>query len=98
MAILKSVSGGHAGDEERKRFLAEAEAIARVKHPGIVQVFDFGTHEGLPYFSLEFCTGGSLADRLQGTPLVPRDAAKLRGVRTERIKEILGTSPYEEVV
>src|SRR5262249_9802544 len=59
------------------RFLTEAKAIATVKHPGIIQVFDFGTHEGLPFFSMEFCDGGSLAGKLAGTPLVARDAASV---------------------
>ena len=57
VALKMILAGGHAGDDERRRFLAEAEAIARVKHPGIVQVYDYGTHEGLPYFSMELAEG-----------------------------------------
>src|SRR5262249_20931096 len=60
VALKMILAGGHAGDDERRRFLAEAEAIARVRHPGIVQVYDYGTHDGLPYYSLEDCAGGSL--------------------------------------
>src|SRR5262249_22790454 len=74
-ALKMILAGGHAGPEERVRFLSEAEAIAKVRHPGIVQVYDFGTHDGLPYFSLELCEGGSLADRLRDGPLPPREAA-----------------------
>jgi serine/threonine-protein kinase len=76
VVALKMIRSGQlAGPEERLRFLAEAEAIAAVRHPGIVQVHDFGTHDGLPYFSLEFCPGGTLADKLAGPPLPPREAA-----------------------
>jgi WD40 repeat protein len=77
VALKMILSGGHAGEEDRARFLAEAEAIAAIKHPGIVQVFDFGTHDGLPFFSLEFCEGGSLASKLAGTPMPPRESAQL---------------------
>jgi serine/threonine protein kinase len=55
---------GHAGPGEHFRFLREAEVIAAVKHPGVVQVYDFGTHDGAPYFALEFCAGGTLAHKL----------------------------------
>src|SRR5262249_15675880 len=48
VAFKMILAGAHASAEDRVRFLAEAEAIAAVKHPGIVQVFDFGTHNGLP--------------------------------------------------
>ena len=37
----------------RARFLAEAEAVAAIRHPGIVQVYELGTHDGMPYFALE---------------------------------------------
>jgi serine/threonine protein kinase/formylglycine-generating enzyme required for sulfatase activity len=77
VALKMVLHGGHAGAEERVRFLAEAEAVAAVRHPGIVQVYDFGTHAGLPYFSMEFCEGGSLAAELLGGPLPPREAARL---------------------
>jgi WD40 repeat protein len=77
VALKVMLAGGHAGEEEKKRFLREAESVARVRHPGIVQVFDYGTHGGLPYFSMEFCDGGSLADKLGGAPLLPREAAAL---------------------
>src|SRR5262245_15488418 len=52
VALKMILAGGHAGAEERQRFLAEAEAIARVTHPGIVQVHEYGVHAGLPYFAL----------------------------------------------
>jgi tRNA A-37 threonylcarbamoyl transferase component Bud32 len=78
VVALKMILGGaRAAPDERARFLTEAEAIAAVKHPGIVQVFDFGTHDGLPFFSLELCEGGSLADRLTAGPLPAREAARL---------------------
>jgi serine/threonine protein kinase len=75
VALKMILAGNLAGTEQRVRFLAEAEAIAALKHPGIVGIYDFGTCAGLPYFSLEFCEGGSLADRLAGKPLPIREAA-----------------------
>ncbi len=77
VALKMILAGGHAGEDEKRRFLNEAAAIARVRHPGIVEVYDYGTHEGLPYLSLEYCEGGSLAERLAGTPLPAREAAAL---------------------
>jgi hypothetical protein len=48
-----------------------------LQHPNIVQIHEVGEHNGLPYFSLEFCPGGSLADKLDGTPLPAGEAARL---------------------
>jgi tetratricopeptide (TPR) repeat protein len=79
VALKMVLAGGHAGPKERLRFLQEAEAVAAVQHPGIVQVFEFGTCSDQPYFALEYCPGGSLAGKLSGTPLPPRPAAELIG-------------------
>ncbi|MCI0456688.1 MAG: serine/threonine-protein kinase [Gemmataceae bacterium] len=66
-----------AGEEERARFHIEAESAARLQHPNIIQVYEVGNVEGVPYIALEFVGGGSLADHLNGTPLPPRQAAEL---------------------
>jgi WD40 repeat protein len=59
------------------RLRAEAEAVARLQHPNIVQVFDVGSHDDRPYLALEYVPGGSLADALRGRPQRPQDAAAL---------------------
>ena len=48
-----------------------------LQHPNIVQIYEIGEQDGLPYFALEFMDGGSLDKRLGGTPLPPRQAAQL---------------------
>jgi serine/threonine protein kinase len=77
VALKIVVSGAHAGPEERDRFRTEAEAAARLSHPGIVQIYDVGEQAGCPYLALEFVSGGSLADQLHGIPMPPRRAAQL---------------------
>ena len=77
MALEDDPGGRTPASENCARFRTEAEAIARLQHPGIVQVFEVGEHDGMPFFSLEFCAGGSLADKLDGTPLPPQEAARL---------------------
>ncbi|HJZ90888.1 MAG TPA: serine/threonine-protein kinase [Gemmataceae bacterium] len=68
---------GHLDLETRVRFTTEAQAAARVSHPHIVQVYEVGEHQGRPFLALEYVPGGTLADRLTGTPLPPRPAATL---------------------
>jgi hypothetical protein len=77
VALKMILAGVHAGEQELVRFRAEADALARLQHPNFVQVYEVGEHDGLPYFSQEFCAGGNLADRLNGRPLPARDAAAL---------------------
>jgi WD40 repeat protein/serine/threonine protein kinase len=66
-----------AGPQEVARFRAEARAAARLRHPNIVQVHDYGEADGRPFFALELVEGGSLAERCGGQPQPPRDAAAL---------------------
>ena len=76
-ALKIMLRGGHSDAEFRARFLVEAETIARLSHPNVVQIYGLGEHEGRPYFEMEFMEGGSLAERLHGTPWSPEPAAKL---------------------
>jgi serine/threonine protein kinase/tetratricopeptide (TPR) repeat protein len=78
VALKMILSGTHAGDTERQRFQAEAEAVALLAHPNIVQVYEVGeTPEGHSFFSLEYVSGGTLAERLRKGPLPPAEAAAL---------------------
>jgi hypothetical protein len=71
------LAAGHPHPAERARFRAEAEAVARLQHPNIVQIHEVGEAAGRPFFALEYVAGGSLAERLAVQPLPPRDAARL---------------------
>src|SRR3989449_8627122 len=67
--------------DSKARFQREAQAIAHMRHPNILSVYDFGEYGGTPYMIVEFVPGGSLADRLRSGP-VDREAALafLRGI------------------
>ena len=78
LVALKMIRDGkHARPEHRERFRIEAEAVARLRHPNIVQIYEIGEADGRPFVSLELLEGGSLADRLKGTTQPGRAAAEL---------------------
>ena len=60
------------------RFFAEAQAVARISHPGVVQVLDFGDYEDCPYLVMEVVDGGPLSE-LTGDPMEPDRALALVG-------------------
>ena len=78
---LKMLLGDYFADrDQRLRFRAEAEAVARLQHPHIVQLFEIGEHRGetgppCPYLCFEFVEGGNLAQRLAGDLPTPAQAA-----------------------
>ena len=77
VALKMILAGGHAGSEQLARFRAEAEAVAQLKHPNIVQIYDVGEQDGLPFFSLEFVDGQSLDADIDGKPQLPARSAEL---------------------
>jgi tetratricopeptide (TPR) repeat protein len=77
VALKMVLDGGLAGTHQLVRFKKEAEAVARLQHPNIVQVFDVGETDGRPFFSLELVDGGTLAGKLQNGPMAARSAARL---------------------
>jgi len=63
-AAIKMLLPEQATDTNKKRFLREAAAIARCGHPGIIKIYSYGEHAGLPYFAMEFVDGKPLASFL----------------------------------
>ncbi len=68
VALKMVLAGAHAGPSALARLYKEAQAVASLKHPDIVQIHDVGQAGGLPYLSLEFIDGGSLAQQMDGRP------------------------------
>src|SRR5262249_30183417 len=78
LVAVKMIRGGsQARPEHFGRFRVEAEAVARLRPPPILQIYDIGEAGGLPFVSLELLDGGDLGGRLAGTPQSGRSAAEL---------------------
>jgi len=77
VALKMILTSANADPEAFNRFRAEAEAVARLQHAGIVQIYEVGEHEGLPYLALEYVDGQNLAQKLKNKPLPPRESARL---------------------
>jgi WD40 repeat protein/serine/threonine protein kinase/tetratricopeptide (TPR) repeat protein len=77
VALKMTLASSYANVSDRERFRREAEAVAVLRHPNIVQVYDVGDWAVRPYFTMEFLDGGSLAQRLTGTPQPVHQAAAL---------------------
>jgi eukaryotic-like serine/threonine-protein kinase len=86
-ALKMVLTGAHAGSGALARFRAEAETIARLRHPDIVQIYHVGEADGLPYLELEYLAGGGLDQALDGSPRPAGEAARLVEVMARAIAE-----------
>jgi serine/threonine protein kinase len=86
VAIKVVLAGGHAGKVEFARFQTEAEAVARLKHPNVVQVYEIGEDRDLPFLALEYCPGGSLDQRLNELPPNFRESAELVALLADAVE------------
>ena len=77
VALKMILAREHAGPRDLARFRTEAEAVARLAHPNIVQIHESGEADGHPYCALEFVEGGNLASRIDGQPMPAQETAKL---------------------
>jgi serine/threonine-protein kinase len=77
VAVKMILRGRLASPGDRERFRSEAEAAARLDHPGIVPVYDVGEVDGRPYFSMKYIQGRMLSELLAERPLPPHDAARI---------------------
>jgi tetratricopeptide (TPR) repeat protein len=77
VALKMILSGDYAAEADLVRFRLEAEAVAKLQHPNIVQIYEINEWDGRPYFALEFVDGGPLDKKLGGNPLPFRQAAEL---------------------
>src|SRR5262245_46442730 len=86
VAVKMLLGGAHTDRVGLKRLLREAEAVAALHHPNIVQVHEVGDHDGLPYFTMELVEGGSLREKLGEEPLEVREAAALVATLAEAME------------
>jgi WD40 repeat protein/predicted Ser/Thr protein kinase len=69
--------GRFSPDVHQKRFQVEAQAVARLRHPNIVTIYEVGEHDGQPFLSMEFVDGPDLGKVLQSRAVPIREAARL---------------------
>ncbi|WP_372720107.1 protein kinase [Novipirellula sp.] len=77
VALKMLLVGCYASQLELARFMREAEALAALHHPNIVQIYDVGQVEGRPFYTMEYVDGGTLGERFASTPHSVRDPAKV---------------------
>ncbi|MBM4068511.1 MAG: hypothetical protein FJ271_06145 [Planctomycetes bacterium] len=77
VALKMILAGVHSGPKERQRFRTEAEAIAKLQHPCVVQIYEVAEHDGQPFFALELVDGGSLQGYIDRGPVSVEESAQL---------------------
>jgi tetratricopeptide (TPR) repeat protein/predicted Ser/Thr protein kinase len=94
VALKMILAGQLASESEVQRFHTEAEAAAKLDHPGIVPIHEVGEHEGQHFFSMGFVDGQSLAEKLAAGPLPPEEVAEL----TRKLAEAIAYAHEQGVI
>lgn len=89
VAIKMILAGQLATPESVQRFRLEAEAAARLHHPGIVPIFEIGEYETQHFFSMELVEGGSLADCMSDLRMQPESSASERQEQERCVAELI---------
>jgi tetratricopeptide (TPR) repeat protein len=100
VALKVILSGSHVSPQQRARFQIEAEALASLQHPNIVQVHEVGEAGGQPFLALELVEGGSLADALDNRPWAPdgRDGPRRAAALVETLARAVHTAHQRGIV
>lgn len=89
IVALKMIQQGQfRSPEVRRRFQNEAETAARLRHPNLVAIHEVGEHKGIPFFSMEYVKGRTLADLARQGRIRPRVVAQLTQTIAETIQYI----------
>lgn len=87
VALKVILSGAHSTPQHAERFRAEAETVALLQHPNIVQIFEVGEQQGRPYLALEYVDGVSLAQYINGNPQPAAQSARLVATVAQAVHE-----------
>ncbi len=75
VALKVVLAGRHCSVSDLVGFRKEAETVARLRHPNVIQIYEVAQHDGRPFLALEYVDGGSLSQSLTGNPVSPSKAA-----------------------
>jgi tRNA A-37 threonylcarbamoyl transferase component Bud32 len=88
VALKMVLAGSMASAEQLARFQAEAKVAARVQHPHVIQVFETGQVNGLPFLVMQYVEGCSLADRLRGKPLDTESGVRIVAAVARAVEDL----------
>ena len=98
---VKVILGGAADPQAHQRFLREAQVVAGLSHPNIINIFDVDIQDGQPYIVMDYVAGGSLSRRLASGPMPVHEAiALLMGLMKAPIQKFVRTlaEPHAKMV
>jgi len=97
VALKMLLAGSYASRQEQTRFVREAEAVAALRHPNIVLVYDIGEVEGHPYFTMEYVDGGSLAEKMGRLQSAIRESAQTLATLAQAVQAAIRAASFTAI-